>query len=48
MVVGADVVLVVVVVPQTDTIFIISLLDKTAIPHNVYVQGGEKHVSLAV
>jgi hypothetical protein len=53
-VVGADVVLVVVVgtavvvvlVVQTATILIRVLLDNTENPHNVYTQGGEKHVSL--
>jgi hypothetical protein len=45
-VVGATVVLVVVV--QTAISLIDTLLDNTANPHNVYVQGGEKHVSLAV
>jgi hypothetical protein len=47
LVVGATVVEVVVVV-QTPIILIGSLLDKTENAHNVYVQGGEKHVSLAV
>ena len=45
-VVGAAVVVVVVV--QTPIILISSLLDKTENPHSVYVQGGEKHVSLTV
>jgi hypothetical protein len=43
-VVGAAVVVVVVV--QTPIILISSLLDNTVNPHNVYTQGGEKHVSL--